>query len=64
MIMARKRYFYCYSERFKRALVDNGFRVIHEGINRNTSARYWVFIGSEAFNYYKDCLYQNERDKY
>ena len=54
--------FYCYSERFKNALYINGFRIIEFGFNYKTNSQYWVFIGSEILNYYKDNLYQKERD--
>ena len=63
-MMEQTRYFYCYSERFKRALVANGFHIIREGFNHHSKTRYWVFRGSAAFNYYKDNLYQLERDKF
>ena len=63
-MQAQAKYFYCYSERFKRACVHNGFRVLREGVNSSTGAPYWVFIGSEIFNYYKNNLYQLERDKF
>jgi len=58
------KYFYCYSERFKKALCASGFYIIREGFNKNTNSKYWVFIGSDAFNYYKNNIYQKERDKY
>lgn len=47
-----------------RACVFNGFHVIRQGVNERTGATYWVFIGSEVFNYYKDNLYQLERDNF
>ena len=47
-----------------RACVYNGFRIIRHGVNPGTGADYWVFIGSEVFNYYKDNLYQLERDRF
>lgn len=62
--MRTQKLFYCYSERFMRACVYNGFRIIRHGVNPDTGADYWVFIGSEVFNYYKDNLYQLERDKF
>ena len=58
------RYFYCYSERMKRALMDNGFYYIETGYNRNSNKPYWVFEGTEELNYYKDFVYQSERDNY
>lgn len=62
--MRTQKLFYCYSERFMRACVYNGFRIIRHGVNPGTGADYWVFIGSEVFNYYKDNLYQLERDRF
>lgn len=62
--MRTQKLFYCYSERFMRACVYNGFRIIRHGVNPDTGADYWVFIGSEIFNYYKDNLYQLERDRF
>ena len=62
--MRTQKLFYCYSERFMLACVYNGFRIIRHGVNPDTGADYWVFIGSEIFNYYKDNLYQLERDKF
>lgn len=62
--MRTQKLFYCYSERFMRACVYNGFRIIRHGVNPGTGADYWVFIGSEVFNYYKDNLYQLERDDF
>ena len=62
--MRTQKLFYCYSERFMRACVYNGFRIIRHGVNPGTGADYWVFIGSEVFNYYKDNLYQLERDEF
>lgn len=58
------RLFYCYSERFKNALYANGFRIVGTGFNYKTNSKYWIFIGSDIFNYYKDHMYQNERDKF
>lgn len=58
------RMFYCYSDRLKNALYKNGFRVVSVGINPKTKSFYWKFIGSEILNYYKDNLYQKERDKF
>jgi hypothetical protein len=56
--------FYCYSGRLMRALYNNGFRIISTGINPKTKSFYWCFIGSDILNYYKDNLYQKERDKF
>ena len=55
---------YCYSLRFRNALVDNGFKIIDEGVNYKTNKHYWVFNGTDELNYYKDNLYQLERDLY
>lgn len=59
-----ERLFFCYSHRFKRALVANGFTPIGTGLNRNTGNIFWLFWGTPEFNHYKDCVYQNERDKF
>lgn len=56
--------FFCYSERLKNALYYNGFRIVEQGFNKKTNSKYWIFIGSEILNYYKDTIYQNERDKF
>lgn len=58
------RIFYCYSKRLHKALYENGFRVISVGVNPKTKSYFWCFVGSEVLNYYKDKLYQKERDKF
>lgn len=58
------KYFYCYSERLKRALSANGFRYICIGINERTNSKFYLYEGSEELNYYKDCIYQSERELY
>lgn len=58
------RLFYCYSKRLKNALCANGFQVVDTGVNKNTGSVYWLFVGSDELNYYKDNIYQTERDKF
>ena len=60
----KQRLFYCYSERMLRALLNNGFQYIREGTNINNGATFWVFEGTEELNYYKNHVYQTERDRY
>lgn len=57
-----ERYFFCYSARLQKALEYHGFRYICVGINERTGAKFWLYEGSPEFNYYKDYLYQEERD--
>ena len=59
-----QRYFYCYSERLKRALCANGFRYICVGLNRRTQSRFYLFESSVELQYYKDCIYPTERDEF
>ena len=59
-----ERFFFCYSVRLKRALESNGFRYICVGINEHTNAKFWLYVGTPELNYYKDYLYQKERDKF
>lgn len=54
--------FFCYSERMKRALVANGFKYICLGWNNRTKTKFWLFWATEELNYYKDNIYQKERD--
>lgn len=56
------RYFYCYSKRLKNALVKNGFNYICVGTNSKTGGKFYLFLGTEALNNYKDNIYQRERD--
>ena len=58
------KFFYCYSERLKNALLANGFKYVCEGINKNTKSRFYLFVGTEELNNYKNKLYQIERDKF
>lgn len=60
----KRKLFYCYSIRLKNALCENGFHIITTGINPKTLGRYWIFVGSKLLNYYKNNLYQTERDNY
>ena len=59
-----ERLFFCYSERLKRALLANGFQPICTGLHVKTLDRFWLFFGTQELNYYKDYIYQSERDKY
>lgn len=56
--------FYCYSDRLKKALVSNGFEIKSIGVNKNTKSTFWLFLGTDELNYYKNNVYQRERDKY
>lgn len=58
------KFFYCYSERLKNALLSNGFKYVCEGINKNTKSRFYLFIGTKELNNYKNKIYQKERDKF
>lgn len=60
----KRRLFYCYSERLKRALEANGFVYISTDVHAKTETRFWVFEGTEELNYYKDNIYQTERDRF
>ena len=57
-------FFYCYSERLKRALLSNGFKYVCEGINKKTKSKFYLFVGTEELNNYKNKIYQTERDKF
>lgn len=59
-----KKYFYCYSNRMKKALIQNGFNYVCVGLNCKTHTKFWLFEATEELNYYKDHVYQTERDKY
>ena len=59
-----ERFFFCYSARLKRALEYNGFHYVCVGINEHTNKRFWLYLGSPELNYYKDFLYQQERDQF
>ncbi|WP_206459443.1 hypothetical protein [Anaerovorax sp. IOR16] len=56
--------FFCYSNRLKRALISNGFTPICIGINKRNNQKFYLFEGTFELNYYKDYLYQKERDKF
>lgn len=56
------RLFYCYSMRLFRALKANGFSYLYKGLNKKSGRIYYVFKGTKPLNYYKDNIYQNERD--
>lgn len=59
-----ERFFFCYSARLKRALESHGFQYVCVGINERTQGKFWLFVGTPELNYYKDHLYQEERDKF
>lgn len=58
------RFFFCYSPRLKRALAANGFRYICTGINEQTQTKFWLYVGTDELNDYKDRFYQQERDQF
>lgn len=58
------RFFFCYSPRLKRALIANGFSPICTGYNNRTKKKFWLFLGTQRLNYYKDFVYQTERDRF
>ena len=58
------RFFFCYSPRLKRALTANGFRYICTGFNEQTQAKFWLYVGTDELNDYKDRFYQQERDQF
>ena len=60
----KQRLFYCYSLRLKKALDANGFTPIECNVHKKTNAVYWVYEGTDELNYYKDHVYQQERDNY
>lgn len=60
----KEKYFYCYSERLAKALLANGFKHIRVGINKNTNAKFYLFLGTKELNDYKNNKYQEERDKF
>ena len=60
----KPRLFYCYSLRLKKALDANGFKYIEQNVHKKTNAVYWVYEGTDEFNYYKDFIYQQERDNF
>lgn len=59
-----ERFFFCYSSRLKRALESHGFHYVCVGLNERTGAKFWLYIGTDELNDYKDRLYQHERDKF
>lgn len=58
------RLFFCYSPRLKRALEAHGFNYICVGINERTQTKFWLYEGTDELNYYKDYLYQKDRDDF
>lgn len=56
--------FYCYSPILKRALLHNGFRYLHVGINNNTNRYFWVFNNTTELDEYFHLKYQLERDSF
>jgi len=63
LMFVKPKLFFCYSRRLKRALVANGFIPICTGINERTNNKFWLFWGEEI-QFYKDNVYQTERDNY
>lgn len=41
--MEKKDFFYCYSPKLKRFLVENGVEYFHRGLNEKTEKYFWVF---------------------
>lgn len=62
-MFVKPKLFFCYSRRLKRALVANGLIPICTGINERTNNKFWLFWGEEI-QFYKDNVYQTERDNY
>lgn len=56
--------FYCYSPILKKALLHNGFRYLHKGINNKTNKHFWVFENSSELDNYFHNKYQIERDSF
>ena len=56
-----KQYFYCYSPRLKRFLIENGFSYICTGQNQKSGALFWLFDSTDELNDYKNRIYPNER---
>lgn len=56
--------FYCYSQRLKRALDDNGFKPVFSGYTLKTNQLVFIYKGTKELNYYKNYVYQTERDRY
>ena len=54
-------FFFCYSSRLHKALQSNGFRYICVGIS---GAKFWLYVGDEALNHFKDNVYQQVRDEF
>ena len=59
-----EKYFFCYSNRLYKALIANGFKPICVALNCRTHGKFWLFVGTDELNEYKNNKYQNERDKY
>lgn len=58
------RFFFCYSSRLHKALQSNGFRYICAGINERSGEKFWLYVGDEALNDFKDNVYQQVRDEF
>ena len=58
-----EKYFYCYSARLKNALTNNGFKPICSALNKNSKAEFWLFLGTEELNKYKNETYPTTRGK-
>ena len=53
--------FYCYSSRLDKALRKNGFQPVFKGYTTKNH-KVVIYLGTEELNYYKDNIYQLERD--
>lgn len=56
-----RRYFYCYSEKLRKALENNGFEPICQGINWNTNTKFWLFEGTDELNHFKNNVYPKQK---
>lgn len=55
--------FFCYSDRFHKALQFNGFKPLFVGYTL-TNNKVYIYNGTKELNYYKNNIYQLERDKF
>lgn len=58
------KYFFCYSKRLRKALIENGFIPICNALNKRTKAEFWLFVGDAELNKYKNETYQEDRDRF
>lgn len=42
--------FYCYSNKLKNELLENGYRYLHSGVHNKTKKTFWVYEGNEELN--------------